>query len=115
MASSSARRAAKSDSQGVHGSEVKGVITEKDCTPESIEVMLESSMMAGVGGLHGRQDSSFEAFRTAVTICEISADIVGVIVGVIFAYEIYARLGLGTNTHYKPVQIALACSVLSLC
>lgn len=115
MASSSIRRPGKSVARGIQTAEVDGVITDTDRTAESIEVMLESSIVAGVRGLHSRQDNSFETFRTAVTICEVAADMMGVIVGVILAYQIYTRLGLGTNTHYRPVQIALACGVLSLC
>ena len=94
---------------------VDGFLQDSDRTTESIEVLLEQSIVAGVDDLRTSHDASSEAFRTAVMACEVASDTVAVSLGILISYAIYTGFEVGTHTHFRPVQIGFACFILSLC
>lgn len=113
--SSTVPRAATSAVNEIPAVGFENIGRDKDSAAESIEVLLESSIMSGVSDVHRRHDPSTEAFRTAVMVCEVFADMIGVAIGVLLAYGIYTHLRLGTNTHYRPIQIVVGCAILCIC
>jgi exopolysaccharide biosynthesis polyprenyl glycosylphosphotransferase len=94
---------------------IASVKPEVEHGPESIELLLENSIVAGVNELQGTRDSSSETFRTVVTACEVVADMATIGLGVTLANVIYNRLGLGVGARYSAVEIGLATVFLSVC
>lgn len=94
---------------------IPGAAEKKAMDTQSIESILESSIIAGNSHLQGERDLPAESFRIAVTACEVIADLLTVSGGVAFASFLYSRLGLGLNIRYGAASIGVAALSLSVC
>lgn len=94
---------------------IDSVVQKPHAEVESIESILESSIVAGNRHLQGSRDLSGEAFRIAVNGSEVVADMLTVTVGVAVAEFLYRRLSLGTNAQYTVKELAIGALFLSVC